>query len=482
MLGPIRLVIVAGAALFALTGLSGTALAQFETRSSTPVNSVPLFVVAADFNHDGKMDIAVASTYPPAQVQVFLGNGDGTFGPPVSYDVGSGSGPIAAEDVNKDGKIDLVVVNGADDSISVLLGNGDGTFQPAMNFATPPDLVALVLGDFNGDGKLDIATADVLNNSGSCVCISVLLGNGDGTFQEPPIVTPLSVTPFAMSAGYFNAGKKLDLAVTQDFGSSSDVQILLGNGNGTFTAGASYPVGPSPGSIIATDLRKDGKIDLVVAELEGIGVAVFLGNGDGTFQSAVEYPVDFAQAVAVADLNADGSLDIAVASDEKVSLSKGAAAVLLGNGDGTFQSATYYPMGQFPRDIAIADFNGDHQPDLAVVDQTGGKAYVLLNTGAVSLSPTTPVEFHGQKTGTKSKPQTVTLTNTGEATLSISSMVVKGEFGMASTCGKSVAPGTNCTLSIDFSPRTKGGKLGSIAIHDSASSKPQVIELTGNGK
>lgn len=157
--------------------------------------------------------------------------------------------------------------------------------------------------------------------------------------------------------------------------------------------------------------------------------------------------------------------------------------MLLGNGDGTFQSPTYYPIShQFPRDIAIADFNGDHQPDLAVVDQTGGKAYVLLNTRAVSLSPTTPVEFHGQKTGTKSKPQTVTLTNTGEATLTISSMVVKGEFGMASTCGRSVAPGTNCTLSIDFSPKTKGGKLGSISIYDSASSKPQVIELTGAGK
>lgn len=312
LLRPVRLVVFAGAALSALAGLSGTVLAQFETRSSTPVNFVPLFVVAADFNHDDKIDLAVASVYPPSQVQVFLGNGDGTFEPPVSYDVGSGSGPIVAEDVNRDGRIDLVVVNGADDSVSVLLGNGDGTFQSAMNFATPQGPMALVLGDFDDDGKIDIATADVSSKQGVCLCVSVLLGNGDGTFQEPPIITPLSVTPQSMASGYFNADKKLDLAVPQEFGSSTDVQILLGNGDGTFTAGASYPVGPSPGSIVAVDLNKDHKTDLVVAEFEGVGVAVFLGNGDGTFQSAVEYWVNFAQAVAVADLNADGNLDIAV--------------------------------------------------------------------------------------------------------------------------------------------------------------------------
>lgn len=456
-----------------------TLFAQFETRSGFATGLTPLYVVAADFNGDGKMDLAVASVAATIEVQVFLGNGDGTFAPPAAYEVGSGTGPLAAADLNHDGKIDLVVVNQLNDSVSVLLGNGDGTFQAPMIFATPPGPTALVLGDFNGDGKIDIATADVANSQTVCLCVSVLLGNGDGTFQEPPIVTTLTVTPISLAAGYFDADRKLDLAVPQEFGSSSDVQILLGNGDGTFRMGASYPVGPSPISAVAVDLNKDHKTDLVVAEFEGIGVAVFLGNGDGTFQPAVEYRVYFASAVAVADLNADGNLDIAAASDDK--LQSGAAAVLLGNGDGTFRNATYYPVGRFPRDLAVADFNGDHQPDLAVVDQDGARTYVLLNTGQVSFSPTTPVKFHGQKAGTTSKPQVVTLTNTGKTALTISEMVVAGQFGMTSTCRAIVAPGAKCAIGITFSPQTRGPKLGRISICDSASSEPQVIELTGTG-
>lgn len=455
-----------------------TLFAQFETRSSYVTNQTPLSVIAADFDHDGRMDLAVASV-GPAEVQVFLGNGDGTFRPPVAYDVGVGTGPLAAADLNHDGKIDLIVVDGGSDSVSVLLGNGDGTFQPAMTFATPPGPMALVLGDFNGDGKIDIATADVSSHQGVCLCVSVLLGNGDGTFQEPPIVTTLTVTPQSLAAGYFDADNKLDLAVPQEFGSSSDVQILLGNGDGTFRAGASYPVGPSPISVVAVDLNKNHKTDLAVAEFEGMGVAVFLGNGDGTFQPAVEYQVDFAQAVAVADLNGDGNLDIASASDDKIQ--SGAAAVLLGNGDGTFQSATYYPVGRFPADLAIADFNGDRQPDLAIADQTGSRTYVLLNTGVVSLSPSTPLNFHGQKVGTTSEPQVVTLTNAGKTALAISSMQAAGQFGMTSTCGTGVAPGANCTISVTFSPKTRGPKPGRVCIYDGASSRPQVIELFGTG-
>ncbi len=471
----------AGIAFLAILGLGGfapTASAQFETRSAFTTGQTPLSVIAADFNHDGKMDLATASVTRTLEVQVFLGNGDGTFGSPTLYDVGAGTGPLAAADLRHDGNLDLVVINGVADSVSVLLGNGDGTFQAPMNFATPPGPVALVLGDFNGDGKIDIATADVSSNQ--CLCVSVLLGNGDGTFQEPPIITPLTVTPYSLAAGYFNADKNLDLAVPQDFGSNSDVQILLGNGDGTFRTGASYPVGPQPMSVVAADLNKDHKTDLVVTEFEGIGVAVFLGNGDGTFQPAVEYPVIAPQGVAVADLNGDGNLDIAVASDDKGY--SGAAAVLPGNGDGTFQNATYYTVGSFPSAIAIADFNGDREPDLAVAAEDSSRVYVLLNTGEVSLSPTTPIEFHGQKAGTKSKPQVVTLTNSGKNALTISSMKIIGEFGMTSTCGTSVAAGANCTISIDFSPKSQGPLLGSISIRDSASTKPQVIELSGTGE
>jgi hypothetical protein len=133
------------------------ASAQLETRSQPLTNTAPNSVVAADFNHDGKIDIAVAAYGGTPGIQIFLGNGDGTFRRPAAYDVGSGTGPIASADLNHDGNLDLIVVNNENDSVAVLLGNGDGTFQSPANYKASANPVALVIEDFNGDGNADIA-------------------------------------------------------------------------------------------------------------------------------------------------------------------------------------------------------------------------------------------------------------------------------------------------------------------------------------
>jgi hypothetical protein len=474
-------------------GVPALATAQVLTRSGYAAQLAGCCVVTADFNRDGVMDLAVSAFEGSSGVQVFLGKGDGTFKPPVAYAPGSGANALAAADLNHDGNPDIVIANATGDSITVLLGNGDGTFRDPVTYAIPSVAVSVVLGDFNNDGKVDIATADQKDLNTSCLCVAVLLGNGDGTYQEPAIVTyPPFSSPMALAAGHFNGDGNLDLALTENFTFSGAAQILLGNGDGTFTLGASYALDPTPESIVAADLRNNGKTDLAVAALDSPGLAVLLGNGDGTFQMPVYYDFGWGASsltVAVGDMNGDGIPDLVAAAFLLPSNTfYSAVYVFQGKGDGTFVSPEIsYPVASdsFPRGLALADFNGDHQLDLTFADEFGqpsnGSEYVLLNTGAVRFSPITPLTFTNQKHGTTSPPQTVTLTNEGKATLSLSSIKTTGEFGATSTCGKGVAAKASCTISITFSPKGTGEMSGTVEINDSASSKPQVIALSGRG-
>jgi hypothetical protein len=456
-------------------------------------------VVTADFNHDGVMDLAVGAFEGSSGVQVFLGKGDGTFKPPVAYAPGSGASALATADLNHDGNPDIVIANATGDSLTILLGNGDGTFQAPVIYAIPSAPVSVVLGDFNNDGNLDIATAIQDDFTTSCFCVATLLGNGDGTFQEPIITYPPSGAGlYALAAGYFNGEGNLDLALTENFSfSGGAAQIMLGNGDGTFTLGDSYSLDPEPFGIAAADLRNDGKTDLAVASLESPGLAVLLGNGDGTFQQPVYYDFGGSFAispssvtVAAGDMNGDGIPDlVAAATVIANNVSYSAVLIFLGKGDGTFgPPGISFPVASnsFPRGMALADFNGDGQLDLAFADQLGQpksglNEYVLLNTGAAKFSPISSLSFKNQKHGTTSQPQTVTLTNEGKASLSITSIKTTGEFGVTSTCGKRVAAKASCTISVTFSPKGTGEMSGTVQINDSASSKPQVIALSGRG-
>lgn len=449
------------------------ASAQIETRSRSVAGHQPYSISVGDFNHDGLPDLAVAAACcPNGGVSILLGNGDGTFKPAVTYEAGISPTSVVAADFNHDGNLDLAVANSLSNYVSILLGNGDGTFRAS---AQKPPLIHpathILSGDFNGDGKPDLVTI------GTNI-ISVMLGNGDGTFQEAVFTQPdFYIETFGI--GDFNRDGKLDVVTAGNF----TVDVFLGNGDGTFQYGANYPAEESPESIAVADFNGDHKLDLAIANAEGGSFSVLLGNGNGTFQEPVNYPIAFGDWIAAADFNGDGKLDLVDVNDINVGrTAAGGATVFLGNGDGTFQEpGTFYMAVSETSFVTAADFNGDGKPDIAMTDFGFNDVVVLLNTGTVTFSPTTPLNFGKQAVGTKSAAQVVTLTNSGRTALKISSMKASSPFGVTSTCHANMAPGAGCKISVTFSPKSQGAASGTVTINDNASSKPMVIELSGTG-
>lgn len=339
--------------------------------SSAGVNSFAYadYVALGDFNGDGKSDLAISTSAechggcPPGTVYLLLGNGDGTFQTPVSAFPGSGA--LIAADVNGDGKLDLVMQT---DLVvcQIYLGNGDGTFSNNSNYlisapfySSYPYINGLAFVDFNLDGKPDLAVGN-----------AVLLGNGNGTFQGIPFA--LSVTgPFVI--GDFNEGGTKEVALV----SPSTVTILSNNGQGTLSATNSYtlPLLPNSGpvGIVEADLNGDGKLDLIINEASASGTgnwgySVLLGNGDGTFQTPVTYQEGVAGESAplvIADFNNDSKPDFAVPVGNQT------LAVLLGNGDGTFTAPAYY-FDAGASLILTGDYNGDGKFDIAFSNYGSG--------------------------------------------------------------------------------------------------------------
>lgn len=351
------------------------------TKTNYDVGSQPDSVVVGDFNGHGKLDLAVANA-GDGTVSILLGKGDGTFQSPRQYTVGPAGlmSQIAAGDFNGDGELDLVASNFVSNNVSVLLGNGNGTFRAGghYNVATNPSSVAVA--DLNGDGKLDLVVSNQNCNNGHGPCgpgtVSVLLGNGDGTFQAHQAFSTCK-GPNWIAVGDFNGDGRLDLAVacggSKD--SSSKLSILLGNGDGTFLAPVSYELEANGDSVVAADFNGDGKPDLAVVDNVGL-VSIFLGNGDGTFRPRVDYPVGFAPwgGIGVGDFNGDGNLDLAVATT-----GPNLVTILTGKGDGTFLSLGAGSLtGLNPNGVAVGDFRRNGKLDLAVPVRSSNVVSILL--------------------------------------------------------------------------------------------------------
>jgi autotransporter-associated beta strand protein len=330
----------------------------------------PSFVAVGDFRGNGFNDLVVANR---SYVTVLLNDGHGAFGEPVPYAVHSEYVVVGKFNSNNDGNLDIVTVSSFAGAftLSVLLGNGDGTFGHHSTVTLDRRAYGIAVGDFNGDGKLDLVTANSDDSS-----VSVLLGNGDGTFIQSSIdVSPSR--PQSVAVADFNGDGKLDI-VTANY-SSSTVSVLLGNGDGTFQREPDFTVN-RPYYLAVGDFNGDGKLDLVSTTFDDPTVSVLLGNGDGTFVAAPSvYVGDQLGAIAVGDFNGDGKLDFVVKTGFVGNYSR--LALLYGQGDGSFQAPTYYLLPGTSKHLAVGSFQGrgDRFPDVAVINED--VVSVLLNVG-----------------------------------------------------------------------------------------------------
>ena len=460
-------------------------------------------IAVADFNGDGIPDV-VAQGSTAGTITVVLGGPNGTLGTKTTVTTvctNTFTYGVAAGDVNGDGKADVVSVYGGasgtcDHMAAVSLGLGTGKFKKAALYptgaATGAQEMQVYLVDVTGDGKLDIV---ISNSDGS---ISVLVNKGNGTFAAPVLITSLDTLTQEddqLTFADFNGDGKMDIGVAANPARTNDqaVYVLPGNGNGTFGAPITTLTGYYLESVVAGDFNKDGKQDLLVTttsngcSLTGAQSAyVYLkGNGDGTFavgpQNCTFYSA--AGAPVAVDLNADGKLDVVIPYGRNQQYN--GVAILQGNGNGTFtENQLYYP-GYAVVSLGVADFNSDGMPDIAALNvANGGYVSIMLNaTQPVSVSPLS-MTFKAQAVGTKSKAQTVVVTNDQTSSLAINSVTVGGtdpsDFSAKSACKSSLQAGWDCSITVTFTPAATGARSATLSIKDGVGT--QTVQLTGTGK
>jgi len=366
---------------------------SFQARADYPAGTTPFSIVESDFNQDGVLDLAVTNTGTASAISVLLGNGNGTFQGPNHFSTETSTNSptdpygLAVGIFTGNGIPDLAVTNYGTGTVGIMLGIennglGTGTFAADNTFTVGSEPAAVAVGDVNGDGIEDMVVANFHSNN-----VSVLLGNGDGTFKTA-VDYAVGNGPIAVALSDLTGNKVQDIVVVNETDSSAS--ILLGNGDGTFQAQVAYPTGPggNPLGVAVQDFNRDGVPDLAVADFLTQQVSILLGNGDGTFQSPRTYGTGNANpsSIVVADFNSDGKWDLALTSTPSGSYPGNLVILLLGNGDGTFQTPSLYGVGSLAYSAVVGDFNGDGALDLAVANGRAGSVSVLLNQSGTAIT------------------------------------------------------------------------------------------------
>ncbi len=358
-------IVVAEESPAALTVLLGRGDGTFDSQAPVVLAATPSDIALGDLDRDGILDCAVNGTGG----LVLLGQGDGSFGPPVRYADGA-SRAVEIVDMDHDQTLDLLIA--FDDRVTLLPGRGNGSFYPPRNFGGDVLPSAMAIADLNGDQELDV----VLNETRYWLPrVAIFLGDGGGAVA-PPTFLSVPLLPTSVAARDLDGDAQLDLAIACD--APNDVLVFPGRGDGSFGSPTAYGVGSGPRSILLEELSGDLLPDLAVTSFDASEVAVFLGRGGGPLTSAASYPATARPAaIAIGDLDGDPAPDVAVA--DSVS---GEVAVLLGHGDGTLGTASFLAAGAAPVAIAIADLNRDLLPDIVVANGLdAGTVGVLLAAG-----------------------------------------------------------------------------------------------------
>ena len=519
----VRFVLTSAAALL----MASAAFAQNATFAGRDYPIVGNNNVAADFNGDGRPDIAGAG----AGVRVMLNNGDGTFRAFTEYATAKATQDIAAGDLNGDGKVDIVATNiDPQVGLTVFMGNGDGTFAAPVSYAndTGADAPAIVLADFDHDSRLNAVVAHQLKCfTGPCVVsdvVSLWRGIGDGTFQ-PPEQMKVGPAIYEFAAADFNNDGHTDLAAA---GMSGKVFVLLGNGDGTFRQlpAMTLVADTDNTDVDAADFNGDQIQDLVVAADADHRTIIMLGNGDGTFRVSASVPDAIQERPGeqtVADFNGDTFQDVAIGMSNCCSVNgDGALGILFGNGNGTFRAVVRYivpaaVMAYGGGMTDASDFNGDGRKDVllqirgnnpgttVLLNTTGAAAPTSSTIGGVQLTPSsvvgsTQTEVNvtlapGAVAPSGSVPLSISSSNTSVATVPSGVRIIAGmsnvRFKINTSRVTSVRTvtitvgtgrGSSRTATLTVTPPTEPLALGSVQLQPSAvfggNSATGIVNLT----
>lgn len=465
-------------AVTVLAGMAGSASAApalaLKAAPPVPTGVSPIGAASGDFDGDGNLDLVSSNTFD-GTLSVVLGNGDGTFSAKRDYAVAAQLWTVTVGDLNGDGNQD--VITGSWQGIYVLYGAGDGTFSRPKALPSSAGATDLAVGDADQDGRADVFVVTDSDPS----AVELIVGAPGG-----PYTTTIGSIDYGSSLAVadVNGDGHQDAVATSVFGG---VTVFLGDGQFGFSLAGTFAAGAFPQAVAAGDLNNDGNPDLAVADsdFDSDTIEVLLGNGDGTFGAPTSFSAGYSQQdVAVRDIDRDGQLDLIVSSQGGTAEHAPGLAVLRGDGTGSFTQAMFVSTPSPLHGLVVRDLNHDGASDFAAADTGASWLDVYINAPTAQLSAS-GLDFSTAATGSVGAAGKLTITNNGLAPLSVSGFDIGGsdpdDFLVGpDTCGSAVPSGSSCSVTVRFAPRAEGARSASLTVLSNAVD-PGPVQLMGQG-